>query len=653
MRWSLDSLRTAFGGDPAVRSGPSAPAPDRPPPSARGSRARLAGLLLAPTAISIGLDVVRRGRSLAAFGALEWGRYALTAALSVALFGGLLVASAHRRAWVRWPARTVFATWFTLVLGAQAYFRAQTASYFNLDAATFGLAFQKTVVAELGRDGRVYALAHAMPAVFALGLLLVAARLRKADPSFASRPSWWSPALALLALPALASAPIVYRGTQPATPDVLAFHAALGAAKSQLGLGPRTEQALPGRRSPEYLPAVQASPARPRNVVLVITESVRADTFCSAFDEGCRHSPETNRAAPNRTPLLQMRSNDSATAVSVAVLLTGLAPVSSREELHRAPTLWEYAAAAGWDTAYWTSQNLLFGNSDMFVRDIGVDKRISATELDPEADLDLGSDDNDLSVYVQSQLGRLREPYLAVVHYSNTHFPYLVHEDTKPFTPSVFTKDPDENAAFFNHYRNAVFLQDRAIGRLVRAVRETPAGERTVIVFTSDHGEAFREHGQIGHTLSVYDEEIHVPAFVDAPPATLSPSERAALERARERPVFHTDVVPTILDLVGVWTSPELARSRARMSGESLLRAPGPPRFVPLTNCAAVWGCPFKNWGLMRGLHKLEARQWDGAWHCFDLANDPAERRDLGPDGCADLLPEATKVLGGLPARAP
>ena len=52
------------------------------------------------------------------------------------------------------------------------------------------------------------------------------------------------------------------------------------------------------------------------------------------------------------------------------------------------------------------------------------------------------------------------------------------------------------------------------------------------VLVTSDHGEAFREHWQLGHTSALYDEEIHVPGWIDAPPGTLG----AAGLRAREPP---------------------------------------------------------------------------------------------------------------------
>ena len=85
-------------------------------------------------------------------------------------------------------------------------------------------------------------------------------------------------------------------------------------------------------------------------------------------------------------PLLQMRANDSTTAISISNIWSGVPPTETRELLHSVPLLWDYAHAAGYDTAYWTSQNLMFGNARLYVQDIPVSHRCVATELDSEAE---------------------------------------------------------------------------------------------------------------------------------------------------------------------------------------------------------------------------------------------------------------------------
>ena len=207
---------------------------------------------------------------------------------------------------------------------------------------------------------------------------------------------------------------------------------------------------------------------------------------------------------------------------------------------------------------------------------------------------------------MKKELPLLREPWFAIVHYSSTHFPYRITEGDEPFQPASTSKSPDDNAELFNYYRNAVHGQDRTIADLMTALRASPAGARSVVLYTSDHGEAFREHGQLAHTSSVFEEEIHVPAWVDAPAGTLTEVERAALVSAKNEPVWHLDLPPTVLDLLGLWSLPETARFRAKMVGTSLLRKERTHAEVPLTNCSELWGCAFRNWGLMRGT--LQAR---------------------------------------------
>ena len=85
-----------------------------------------------------------------------------------------------------------------------------------------------------------------------------------------------------------------------------------------------------------------------RNVLFVILESVRADATCIDYDPDCRRTEATNKLFPHRFAFPQMRSMDSTTAVSLAVLWSGLGPTESRDNLHTWPLLFDYARAAGY-----------------------------------------------------------------------------------------------------------------------------------------------------------------------------------------------------------------------------------------------------------------------------------------------------------------
>lgn len=602
-------------------------------------------LVLAPAAYVLLTDLLRRGDRIAGFEGWHPITYAAAVAESTLVWGVLLVGALGRGV-SAWACRALFVVFFALSSGGQGYFFQQYNTYLTADVSAFASNFVDSVLGQLAADLRNYATVTWPGLGFAALLVLLAPRWVRVSSRLGRRCAAAGPWVLLVAL----FVPVQYRQAQASTPDVLYLHAAGGLLRTQLGLTDQSGQDRPMVRSSLPVPALTARPPLRRNVLLVILESARADAVCVAHDPGCVGTSATNALFPSRVPLEQMRALDSSTAISLAVLWTGVGPHESREVLHTWPLLFDYAEAAGFQSAFWTSQNLLFGNSRLWVEGLPVQSLFSATDLDPESDLDLGAPEGLLAERALAEVERLQEPFLAVVQLSNGHAPYLVDPaGPQPFQPARSSKAPEDTAAHFNHYRNALHQQDRHLARLLKGLRATPAGSRTVIVYTSDHGEAFREHSQSGHTFSVFDEEIKVPAWIDAPPGTLTAAEAAHLADKRGAFTFHPDLTATILDLMGVWDDPQLLPFRERMLGASLLRPALPERAVPLTNCAGVWSCAYENWGYMKGSRKLLARAWDPAWSCFDVAADPEERRNLGGDVCGDLKALAEATFGRLP----
>jgi glucan phosphoethanolaminetransferase (alkaline phosphatase superfamily) len=381
---------------------------------------------------------------------------------------------------------------------------------------------------------------------------------------------------------------------------------------------------------------------------MIVTESVRAQSVCIEYTPDCKYTPFSNAVVKHRIPLTQMRALDSTTAISLAVMWNGLLPTESRKDQHTAPLLWEYAHAAGLETAYYTSQHLLFGNSGTWLEGQPWTRHISATQIEQDATYEVGADDGKLVDYVLGDIGVLREPYLAVVHLSNTHFPYKIDTNDVPFAPQNEATGPGYETEILNRYQDAIYTQDKALGRFLRELGARPEAERTVIMYVSDHGEQMREKGAVGHTGTLFDPEVRIPFWVNAPPGTLTESELANLRSLAKTPVTHLDVFPTVMDLLGFWDAPELASMRSRIGGESLLRggsSPDVPRVM--TNCSELWACAFKNWGAIKGTKKLIAHQGDRAWNCYDIATDPGEEHRLDIAECSDLLPLAEGTPAG------
>ena len=67
---------------------------------------------------------------------------------------------------------------------------------------------------------------------------------------------------------------------------------------------------------------------------------------------------------------------------------------------------------------------------------------------------------------------------------------------------------------------------DDAIGRVLKALREMGLTENTIVIFTSDHGDAAGSHGLMDKHYVMYDEEVHVPLVVKWP-GVVKPDSRS------------------------------------------------------------------------------------------------------------------------------
>ena len=628
----------------AEQSGRASEAPP-PPPEKSGEHVTrkkhgwkrglaLVALMVLPGVVGVVADFARRHDQIMHFGRHNAVLYGWWALLGATLWGALVYLAMARRTWLKWWARLLLLAGAALALGGQTYVFSRYGAYLDHRAALVGTSMMPSIGQQLWSDRWGFASALALPVSFACAVPFLGSffRAKRSDAFFALDLSTFAIVVSLFGN---------VGDDQIATPDVLYLSAMGQLGRAHWDHNETVERMHPGPRTPIPVPPLVPHQPTPRNILFVITESVRAHSTCVAYDPKCKWTPFSNAAAPDRFALTQMRALDSTTAISLAIMWGGLAPTAKRADLHSAPLLWEYAKAAGFHTAYWTSQNLLFGNSGTWISSVPLERTINATQIEPDATMEIGADDGKLVDYVASDMGRLPEPFMAVVHLSNTHFPYKVDPRYSPFEPENEATGPGYDTEIKNRYQDSIYLQDMAVAKLVRAVRARPEGQRTVIVFVSDHGEQMREKGAVGHTGTLWDEEIRIPAWIDAPNGTLTQGERDHLRALESTPLTNLDILPTMLDLMGIYDAPELASLEAPMPGHSLLRGGSPTHPIVMSNCTELWACAFRNWGAIDGTRKVLAHQYDHQWGCYDVATDPTEQDDLGEAACADLIPLA------------
>jgi Flp pilus assembly protein TadD len=195
-------------------------------------------------------------------------------------------------------------------------------------------------------------------------------------------------------------------------------------------------------------------------------------------------------------------------------------------------------------------------------------------------------------------------PWFTWVHLYEPHYPYAP-------PPRFAANWPDDS------YLGEVAAADAAISPLVdRVVSARPRGE-TLVIVTSDHGEALGEHGEASHGVFAYESVLRVPLVMFAPGLFSSGTVDVQAQ--------HVDLLPTALDALGMPIPEGLA-------GRSLLPAMTglPEPAEPVVYFEALSASLTRGWAPLRGLIH------DGFKYIelplpelYDLRRDPGESENL------------------------
>lgn len=120
-------------------------------------------------------------------------------------------------------------------------------------------------------------------------------------------------------------------------------------------------------------------------------------------------------------------------------------------------------------------------------------------------------------------------------------------------------------------YDNNLSYLDRAFSRFIAWLKNEGIYDRTVILFASDHGEQFWEHGASLHGHTVYEEEIRIPLILVS---------HAVKRRIEDVPVTAADMAPTIAELAGYSVDPPYEDSRMGISLLPLIKGNQRKRYI-------------------------------------------------------------------------
>jgi tetratricopeptide (TPR) repeat protein len=225
-------------------------------------------------------------------------------------------------------------------------------------------------------------------------------------------------------------------------------------------------------------------------------------------------------------------------------------------------------------------------------------------------------------------IARQRGRFFAWVHVYDPHSPYR----PPPAFAAAYASQP---------YYGEVAFVDQALGPLFEKLSslERP----TLVVVTADHGESLGEHGEATHGMFAYEPTLRVPLIV-AELGSRTSSPRGVVVDAAVR---HVDVVPTILDAIGMPAADALAGTSLRDVIRTGRGSDRPAYFESMTYNLV------RGWAPLRGVLAGREKYIDlPIPELYDLAPDPHESRNLATSA-ADRTGVFVNLLRGFNTAPP
>ena len=384
----------------------------------------------------------------------------------------------------------------------------------------------------------------------------------------------------------------------------------------------------------DALPRATPAGAERPDVIIYLIDTLRADHL-GVYGYSRPTSPNIDRFAADAVTFDNARAQSSWTRPTVVSLLTGLAPrrhgVNRRQDAlsDSVETLAELLAGAGYDTAGFVTN----GNAGPdFGLDQGFEQFRYLRESAETAERHRLSDHLNLWLFdwLESRPPDAR-PFFLYAHATDPHVPYTPPEPFRSrFAPDVapgiggleharaviqgrLPPTEETRRDLVDLYDAEIAFNDHHFGRLLERLKQLDLYDSSLIVLVADHGEEFLDHGGWEHGLTLFDEQLHVPLIVKLP------GGRGAGRRIGAS-VSQVDVVPTILDLLGIPPPPAL-------DGASLLNSTGRASFAYLAlGDRRMRSITRKGWKLILDDSPLPR---DGPLQLFQLAVDPKETTEL------------------------
>ena len=277
------------------------------------------------------------------------------------------------------------------------------------------------------------------------------------------------------------------------------------------------------------------------NIVIVVLEGIQYD-YTSPGHRQNNLTPYLISLAEQGVEFTNARSTVSHTTKALFALLTGRFPSVSQDIAEAVPAEKPYASIATivsgqlkFRTAFFQSAKGNFESRPGLVYNLGFDKFWARDDLnDPNSFLGyLACDEFSMLEPITQWIKASEKPFLLTVLCSVAHDPYEV--------PQWYAKPAKEP---IDRYRQVISYTDKFLAALDVELAKLKLIDKTILCAIGDHGEAFGEHGLLGHERIAFDEVLRIPWVMRAP-FLVEPGSKVA------EPVSSVDLTPTLLSLLG------------------------------------------------------------------------------------------------------
>jgi arylsulfatase A-like enzyme len=365
------------------------------------------------------------------------------------------------------------------------------------------------------------------------------------------------------------------------------------------------------------------------DIVVIVLDAARGDRF-PPYEYPRETTPRITAMAADALAFRHAYSECPSTNCSIPDLLSGisfLAPGQGRISRldDRVRTLPEYLQEVGYRTVgfsanpFNTSSRRLNQGFDEFHQLWGRHPDRGPYGMARLAAEEIAAREPGAPLFLMLHLLLPHEPYAPLPEFDVFGDPDYAGKigpgsDVSPYRAGREALADADAERFVDLYDGNLLMADDAVGRVFDAMREAGRWHNSLVLVTADHGEAFWEHGRMGHNATLFDEMLHVPFLLRLP------GGRVPAGVDLDQPVILSDAVPTLLARVGLEPAPEVG-------GRDLLAIDHGPQPRILFHRTSNKDRPTFAVRTPRCL--VVVRPDLQQQSLFDLASDPGETRNL------------------------